>query len=139
MNSIDLACTALAVGGVNLGTRQLEGKNLIPHWRGEASQAPHEALFWRKEGGEAWAVRAGTWKLIGATRGNRRELYDLAADPSEQLNLAEQQPAEVERLQRLYEEWNRDNQPPFFPSYPDYHSLTDDHYREISRGPEDES
>ncbi len=138
VNSIDLACTALAAGGIKVETDRLEGKDLIPYWRDEKQQVPHEALFWRKEGGNEWAVRSANWKLIGSRRDGRRELYDLAADPSEQTNVAEQYPAEVERLQQQYEEWNRDNRPPFFPSYPDYHSLIDERYREISGGPSDE-
>jgi arylsulfatase A-like enzyme len=51
----------------------------------------------------ASSIRQGQWKLIrfygaGPQRTNTYELYDLAADPGEQNNLAEQQPDKVKEL-----------------------------------------
>ena len=38
------------------------------------------------------AVREGKWKLLVNSDGSRVELYDLDADPTEQRNIAEQNP-----------------------------------------------
>jgi len=47
--------------------------------------------YWR-------ALVDGNWKLIQKLSENTTELYDLAADPTEQHNLAGAKPAEVTRL-----------------------------------------
>jgi arylsulfatase len=64
---------------------------------GRGGQKPHEYLYWEYHGGGcAQAVRFGDWKAI---RNNVRkapqatpELYNLAADPSEKLNVAAERP-----------------------------------------------
>jgi arylsulfatase A-like enzyme len=60
------------------------------------------------------ALRHGDRKLIRYYRGDRPdELYDLAADPGERQNLAEQEPEDRERLRlRLEEAWERLGEPP---------------------------
>ncbi len=133
VQSMDLVCTALAVAGGRVDDGRLEGKNLIPHWCGKESQPPHGALFWRKENGQQWAVRAGDWKLVQLARGGPGQLYNLASDTAEETNLAESHPDQVQRLSKLYEQWNQSNQPPFFPSYGQYHEILNEHYRAISQ------
>jgi hypothetical protein len=52
-------------------------------------------------------VRSGDWKLVVSRGGNGHpELYDLAADPGEQTDLAAREPERVADLQRLYDAWN---------------------------------
>lgn len=58
-------------------------------------------------------VRTPRWKYIERSRGARREaveLYDLARDPTEQNNLAEEAPAHRQRLATLLEEIQASNQ-----------------------------
>jgi arylsulfatase A-like enzyme len=43
-------------------------------------------------GKSAMAVRRGQWKLIEFLKTGKRELYDLAADPSEENDLARAKP-----------------------------------------------
>ena len=101
--ALDLGATALALAG---GKADLDGVNLIPHLTGKEKSAPHDALFWRM--GERWAVRAGDWKLLNS--GNTApQLFHLVSDPSEQTNLAQNEPAKVKELQARYDAWNQLN------------------------------
>lgn len=135
VHSIDISRTALAVGGVTPGKRsKLEGVNLIPYLTGKKSDPPHKALFWRKENGAAWAVRTGNYKLLQRRGAEKMELYDLDKDLGESTNLVDRQPDRVQQLKALYEQWNKANQPPFFPSYRDYHRQMDQHYKAITGG-----
>ncbi len=135
--SIDIACTALAAAGIDPATdERLEGVDLVPFLSGKRAGPPHDALFWRKENGAAWAVRAGSLKLLRRGGAEAVELYDLSADIGESTDLAAKRPQEVRRLRSLWEEWNGANEPPFFPSFREYHREMNERYREISGRPE---
>ncbi len=73
-----------------------DGVDLLPFLQG-AGGDPHGYLFWGNR--SAGAVRKGNWKLIGS------ELYDLAADPGEQRNLAGAQPGVVADLRAARADW----------------------------------
>jgi len=51
------------------------------------------------------AVRDGAWKLLMDPDGSRLELYDLAADPAEQRDVADRHPEIVERLKTMLLGW----------------------------------
>jgi arylsulfatase A-like enzyme len=51
------------------------------------------------------ALRRGRWKLVDNGAEASAELYDLAADPTEQRDLADRQPARVETMQRELVDW----------------------------------
>ena len=55
----------------------------------------------------AAAVRHGDWKLISRNQGGRQELFNLADDPYEKRDLATEQPAKVEELERLLADLRR--------------------------------
>jgi arylsulfatase A-like enzyme len=129
--SIDIMRTALEVGEVELDEK-LEGVNLIPFLSGEAEGAPHAALFWRTQNCAAWAVRSGSLKLLKTAEASEPSLYDLAADLGETADLAAERPADVRRLRAAYEEWNRHNHDPFFPSFREYHPQMRKHYQEFA-------
>jgi arylsulfatase len=61
-----------------------------------------QPLCWEHEGNRA--VRAGDLKLVSKL-GLPWELYDLAADRTEQRDLAAERPAAVAPLVALYEAW----------------------------------
>ena len=112
---LDVAATALAIGGGEADpARPLDGVNLDPFLRGEASGPPHEALFWRalwagKQPRARFAVRSGDAKLVLDDIDAAPALFNLRADPSERVNLAEQLPDLAERLAGLWNEWNAGN------------------------------
>lgn len=62
------------------------------------SQRVQDPIKWRR-----CAVMAGPWRLV-----NRSELYNLESDPGQKKNLAKQQPAKVQELQRDYDRWWND-------------------------------
>jgi arylsulfatase len=58
-----------------------------------------ECLWWLHEGNRA--VRVGDWKLVAA-KNDPWELYNLATDRAEQINLASQQPDRVTELEAAW-------------------------------------
>jgi arylsulfatase len=59
-------------------------------------------IFWEHEGNRA--VREGQWKVV-ALEGKPWRLYDLAADRTEQRDLAAGQPERVKALAAKWDEW----------------------------------
>ncbi len=92
-------------------SRQLDGVNILPHLRGDAKTPPHDVLFWRRGGGDSYAVRRGAMKLTEQTRGEM-ELYNLADDIGEQNDLAGEKSALLKELDSWKQKWNADLVPP---------------------------
>ncbi|MFD2255243.1 sulfatase [Luteolibacter algae] len=107
VSSLDIAATAVALGGGDTSGEKLEGVNLIPYLTGETTGSPHSALFWRENNGKAWAVRTENSKFL--MQSNKKELYDMSADPYEKNNILEQQPERRAELAKLWNEWNAGN------------------------------
>jgi arylsulfatase A-like enzyme len=113
--SFDITATALAAAGVQAA--DLDGVDLVPYLRGEKSGPPHDTLFWRSRTMSGnHAARQGDWKFVHSTEGSDRPgprqtpgrdmLFNLAADPGEQQDLANAQPARLAELKALYEAWS---------------------------------
>ncbi len=113
---IDVLPTVLAAAGAALPTdRPIDGVNLLPFLDGSAPTAqPHEALFWRS--GYYQAVRAGDWKLQVSDNPKKAWLFDLGADPTEQVNLAEEHPEKLAELRALLAEHNAKQAAPLYPA-----------------------
>jgi arylsulfatase A-like enzyme len=63
-------------------------------------QPAHDFLYWEfHERGFQQAVRMGSWKAVRLKRDAPLELYDLAADPGEQRDVAATNPAVVARIE----------------------------------------
>ncbi|MBX6311710.1 MAG: sulfatase [Isosphaeraceae bacterium] len=107
VSSLDVFPTAVAAGGGETPKGvQLDGVDLIPHLRGESKERlTDRVLFWRTGGGQSFAVRKGTTKLVRFGN-NPAELYDLATDIGETKNLAEKRPETVAALQKELDTWN---------------------------------
>ena len=58
-----------------------------------------DALYWQS--GRTRVVRAGDWKLQVEGRRDKKWLFDLANDPTEQSNLAVSRPDKLKELQAL--------------------------------------
>ena len=76
-----------------------DGQNMWPVITGEATAQPR-VLYWTAPGFRARAVRDGDWKLVvaGKAGAETTELYDLAQDPHETKNLANQMPDKLAAL-----------------------------------------
>ena len=68
----------------------------------------------------AGALRAGDWKLLEFFEDGRLELYDLAADPGETTNLAEERPDVTERLHARLVAWREELEAPALEPDPAY-------------------
>jgi arylsulfatase len=79
--------------------RSLKPLFLSPHLPLSASPRP---LYWEHEGNRA--MRLGQWKLVAKHPGDW-ELYDLAADRTEQHDLAAQQPERVKSMSAQWQAW----------------------------------
>ncbi len=96
----DVAETKYPVSYGGIAIPKLEGRSLVPVFRGEARDA--RPLYWEHEGNRA--VRDGKWKLV-MKRGGPWELYDIQADRTETNNLAEQVPVVAKYMARMWEQW----------------------------------
>jgi len=118
---LDLLPTALAAAGVAAEpAAKLDGVNLLPFVCGQNAAAPHDALYWRL--GPQTAIRRGDWKLVRYDRAvdepettsnplsgppvTADRLYNLAADPGEQTDLAARHPEKVAELLKAWQAWN---------------------------------
>ncbi|MEQ1858517.1 MAG: sulfatase-like hydrolase/transferase [Chthoniobacteraceae bacterium] len=97
VSTLDILPTALAAAGEK-PPADLDGVDLLPHWRGETNVPPHATLYWRY--GAQFALREGRWKLVHA--GKQTELFDVDADPGETTDLAAREP---ERAAELLARW----------------------------------
>ncbi|MBY0399283.1 sulfatase, partial [Myxococcota bacterium] len=74
----------------------------------------HDALFWRS--GHYRALRAGDWKLQVSVRPQRTWLFDLAADPTEQQDLAGTRPDKLTELQERLAALEQEMAKPLWPA-----------------------
>ena len=79
----------------------MQGRSLLPVLRGGAPRESR-ALFWELEG--RYAVREGDWKLLGG-EGRPWQLFDLASDRGESMDLAAARPEVVRQLAGAYSAW----------------------------------
>jgi arylsulfatase A-like enzyme len=102
--SLDWFTTAVsAATGRQVTETRLDGVNLFPLLKGVTVAPPHEALYWRY-GSAQYAVRAGDWKLLFID--NTLRLYHLATDVGERTDVAAANPAKLNELKTLYDQWN---------------------------------
>ncbi|MDQ8191943.1 sulfatase [Roseibacillus persicicus] len=88
-----------------------DGLNLTPLLKGEVEDLDRDSLYWHyphyhrtKPYG---AIREGDWKLIEFFEDGALELFDLANDPSESKNLAEEKPDLAQRLLKKMQDWRK--------------------------------
>jgi arylsulfatase A-like enzyme len=105
--TIDLLPTFARLAGAEMpADRVIDGRDIWPLMEGRpGAGSPHEAYFYYR-GNNLEAVRSGKWKLRRVKKNT--ELYDLEADVSEKINLADKHPEIVKRLAALMEEFDRE-------------------------------
>jgi arylsulfatase A-like enzyme len=90
-------------------TPDSDGISFLPTLLGDPDQPQHDYLYWEFHKGPkpfSQAVRRGQWKAY-QERGKPLELYDLAADPFEQHDLAGDKPELVARMKAILAEAHR--------------------------------
>ncbi|MFO6445917.1 sulfatase-like hydrolase/transferase [Erythrobacter sp. NE805] len=116
VGQVDLMPTLAAAAAAPLPQGvAIDGRNLLPALTGKgAALDPQAPLFWSS--GYYKAVRAGNWKLQVNGKQGRAWLYDLAADPTEKVNLAASQPARRAALAALIAGHEKGRKPPLYAS-----------------------
>ena len=122
IHHIDLFHTFAAAAGAQVpDDRKLDGVDLLPFIRKEVSGAPHQTLFWR-QGYQQTVLHEG-WKLIRSDQpekpdsaGQKKYLFNLAHDPTEQNNLAAHNREKVAELENLLAVHNAEQVEPLWPS-----------------------
>jgi uncharacterized sulfatase len=112
VHHFDLFATAAAASGAALpADRKIDGIDLLPFVNGqtdnEAGGVTHERLFWRS--GVSQTALVDGWKLnVSHLRGadSRKWLFDLRADPTEQVDLSEKRPKKLAELEAALEAHN---------------------------------
>jgi arylsulfatase A-like enzyme len=111
LHHVDLMPTLLAIaGGQGNPAKPFDGRNA---WTtlAEGRPSPHEDLLLNVEIHRG-AIRKGSWKLVKyATLPGRTELFDLARDPGEKTNVAEQNPEVVSDLEARLVAYARQQRP----------------------------
>jgi arylsulfatase len=102
---IDVVPTLLELAGVvrppaGEGALSPPGKSLVPVFERDGS-VEHDYFWWLHEGNRA--IRVGDWKLV-ADKDVPWELYDLATDRGESMDLAQKHPEKVHELEK---KWTR--------------------------------
>lgn len=110
---IDLLPTLAAACGADLPDVPIDGRNLLPLATGEAETTGSDTIFWQSAYNKV--VRQGDWKLQVSARPDKAWLYDLSADPTEKVNLAEARPNKVAELQDLLDQHEAGAREPLYP------------------------
>ena len=111
---IDVMPTLAAAAGAPLPEGVvIDGRNMLPEAMGTGQLVrPNDAIFWQS--GYVQVVRAGDWKLQIDGRQEKSWLFDLAADPTEQNNLADARPDKLAELTALIEDHQAGAVPPLY-------------------------
>lgn len=111
---IDLLPTLAAAAGADLPSdRVIDGQNILPAATGEGSiERPNDAIYWSS--GSYRVVRAGDWKLQLDGLQDKAWLFDLNADPTEQVNLATERPEKLAELTALLDAHHADAVPSLY-------------------------
>jgi uncharacterized sulfatase len=117
VTSVDFYPTLLEIAGAEKPKGQiLDGKSLLPALL-ENTFDPERAIFWHypvyHHDVPAGAVRKGDWKLIEKQVTGKVSLYNLRADISEAMDLAELYPEKTTELKTLLKNWQKEVQAEF--------------------------
>jgi arylsulfatase A-like enzyme len=112
---LDIFSTAAAAADTAVPSdRIIDGVNLLPYLRGEIADRPHQSLYWRTD--RYLVMRDGDWKLQITDRPNKVWLNNLATDPTEQINLAAEEPTKVAAMRTALDAFDRSQVPPMWRS-----------------------
>ena len=106
---IDMMATCVDVSGAKYpqkhddhAIRPMEGKSLAATCI-DNSAIDRDAIYWEHEGNRA--IRVGDWKLVAKGEKGPWELYDIASDRAELIDLADSQPDRTKKMADMWQAW----------------------------------
>ena len=105
VSTVSVTPTVLELCGLSFNAAQFSAPSLVPLFYDDVAQdqppvfSTHPSHLEDRE-----AIAQGRWKYIRFEHVDREELYDLEADPSEQMNIAAREPERTETLEALISE-----------------------------------
>ena len=121
--AFDLAPSLLSIAKIESQTVAFDGENIAPALIGQNTASRTAPLFWRRppdrktaseklpERLPDLAMREGDWKLLCEYDGTKPQLYDLAKDRGESINMADQYPEVVLRMTQRLLAWHQSMPP----------------------------
>jgi len=105
---IDWLPSLTSIAGIKDIPDDLDGQDISDIWLGKARDrgAP---LFWKfSSKNSPLVIRDGNWKLhLKSRKGGEAELYNIAADPAESINLTDSQAAVYQQLHAKLKTWSK--------------------------------
>ena len=105
---IDIMATCVDVSGAKYPAKYhghsihpMEGRSLVPAFANQPIQ--RDAIYWEHEGNAA--ILQGDWKLVRFQWNGPWELYNMKADRSEQHDLSQEHPEQVQELAAKWNAW----------------------------------
>ena len=108
VSALDLVPTITKLASAPDAKKGFDGVDLMPYLTGIKKGRPHPTMYFRRD--DDYAIRVKDWKLAwndGAPTGTRTaELFNLADDPNEKVDLILSNPEQAEQLQNKFDEWD---------------------------------
>ena len=123
VSNLDIFSTAASLAGIDINRNdlqqiQFDGVNILPYLSGEKEGEPDRVLF-NKSGDYSFLIKDG-WKLQVDLIQNKKWLYNLNEDPTEQINLIESYPEKLNELEKILNKKLSEQVKPIWPSLLDW-------------------
>ncbi|MGB0486609.1 MAG: sulfatase-like hydrolase/transferase [Flavobacteriaceae bacterium] len=123
VSNLDILSTVASVAGVDMNRNDLkeiefDGANVLPYLIGEIEGEPHRVLF-NKSGNYSFIIKEG-WKLQVDLVQNKKWLYNLNEDPTEQENLIKSDLEKLNELEKILNKKLSEQVKPIWPSLLDW-------------------
>jgi len=123
VSNLDILSTVASVAGVDMNRNDLkeiefDGANVLPYLIGENEGEPQRVLF-NKSGNYSFIIKEG-WKLQVDLVQNKKWLYNLNEDPTEQENLIKSDIEKLNELEKILNKKLSEQVKPIWPSLLDW-------------------
>ena len=123
VSNLDILSTVASVAGVDMNRNDLkeiefDGANVLPYLIGENEGEPQRVLF-NKSGNYSFIIKEG-WKLQVDLVQNKKWLYNLKEDPTEQVNLIKSDLEKLNELEKILNKKLSEQVKPIWPSLLDW-------------------
>lgn len=106
LSGADWLPTLCALTGVKIDAAEFDGEDASAAWLGHEFSRTRPLMWKTSSTGSNPSLRVGNWKFHGTNRKRGTiELYDLASDPGETTNLAQEKPDVVAKLTDQLATW----------------------------------